>query len=1193
MAGYDFTAIEKKWQEYWDSHGTFRQPNPGQEGFQDRPKRYILDMFPYPSGAGLHVGHPEGYTATDIIARYSRMKGLNVLHPMGYDAFGLPAQQYAVEHGIHPRVTTERNIANIERQIKMMGFSYDWSRRLATTDPDYYRWTQWILLRMFNSWYDPEADAARPIRELVNRLESGQLVPDFAGNIRPAEFFNQIPELSLTYAGVGQVKFYELDPDQQRRLIDEYRLAYMAEVPVNWCPMLGTVLANEEVTNEGRSDRGDHPVYRRNLRQWMLRITAYAERLLEDLDLVDWPESIKTMQRNWVGKSEGADVDFPVVGTTGVSPVGEGVPPFLRSSRKAERFLLTGRSFTPRNPYPPGEPSPDDLLGHIRNLPHLELPGATYFVTFHAAEGENFTPEDKDIILRGCLHWHEVRSRVSAAVVLGNHLHMLFRPFEGHGLDRLLHSIKSFTSHEIGKGRGRGGSIWVGESFDHVVRDSQWLTSFIYYICENPVKYGLTEEFDRYPWLWVNSDEILTQETGRPFGNSRPDEAEQWFGERATSGFPNIPEQGEDEGQGAHPTTSDRRDACRTRGVIRVYTTRPDTLFGATYMVLAPEHPLVQEITADAQKAEVRAYVEQAARKSELERAADTKEKTGVFTGAYAVNPVNKERIPIWVADYVMMGYGTGAIMAVPAHDTRDYEFARKFELPIVQVVQPPEGTDWRGYVDDGIAVNSGKYDGLPTAEFKKKITGDLHEAGLAKAATNYKLRDWIFSRQWYWGEPFPIVHCDNCGAVGLPEDQLPLLLPEMDDFSPPAASNDPDAPPEPPLSRAAEWVKTTCPSCGGPATRETNAMPQWAGSCWYYLRFLDPRNDKAFCDPKVERYWMGRPAHDAGNPKSETQDPKSKMGGVDLYVGGAEHAVLHLLYARFWHKVLYDLGHVSTPEPFHKLFNQGMIRSFAYRDKRGVYVGYDKVDLSGDKPRHKDTGEELTETVEKMSKSLKNVVNPDDVVAEYGADTFRLYEMFMGPLESSKPWNTRDVPGVHRFLNRVWRMIVGSEDQPSLLASAGANEVERALHRTIRKVGEDIEAMKFNTAIAAMMEFVNQAYKVARVSQDQAERFILVLAPFAPHLCEELWQRLGHGESLAYEPWPPHDEALTREEMIEVPVQVNGKVRARIQVAADASEADVLAAALAEPKIAAAVEGKTVVRKIVVPGRLVNVVVK
>ncbi len=1040
MAGYDFTAIETKWQQYWEEHGTFVQPNPGDEGFTERPKLYVLDMFPYPSGAGLHVGHPEGYTATDIMCRYARMRGYNVLHPMGYDAFGLPAEQYAVEHGVHPRVTTEQNIANIERQIRMFGFSYDWSRRVATTDVPYYRWTQWIFLQLFHSWFDPAANAARPIAELIEKLQDGEYV------LSPAGELVANPRVALdALAGppVGTRKWHELSDEERRQILDDHRLAYQAEVPVNWCPKLGTVLANEEVTNEGRSERGDHPVYRRALRQWMLRITAYAERLLADIDTVEWPEPIKIMQRNWIGKSVGAEVDFPL-----------------------------------------------DAIGD-----------------------------------------------------------------------------------------------------------------------------------------------------------------DTWFTERKSSGFPAVPE---DE-------------------VIRVFTTRPDTLFGATYMVLAPEHPLVDRITTDDQRSAVKQYVAAAAQKSELERTADAKAKTGVFTGAHAINPVTRQPIPIWVADYVMMGYGTGAIMAVPAHDTRDFEFAQTFDLEIRTVVardrkeyllreqarqydpidfegfliidpehppkagwdrwaaehnyrketlegltvyavphhprQPdppkeffdvePEYVDFAHeaflmkpgyrtlkdppadvYVADGTAVNSGPYDGLLTPEFKKRITEDLATAGLGKRAVNYKLRDWLFSRQRYWGEPFPIIHCERCGVVAVPEKDLPLRLPEMEDFTP-ESSDDPAAPPRPPLGKAKEWARTSCPSCGGEGTRELNTMPQWAGSCWYYLRYLDPRNEQRFCDPEIERYWMGR-------------SDRNPSGGVDLYVGGAEHAVLHLLYARFWHKVLFDLGHVSTPEPFGKLFNQGMIRSFAYRDARGVYLPYDKVDRTGEVPRHVETGEVLSETVEKMSKSLKNVVNPDEVIGQYGADTFRLYEMFMGPLEASKPWNTQDVPGVYRFLQRSWRMVVGDRDQASLVTDgSGSEEIEKALHRLIKKVGEDVEALKFNTAIAAMMEFVNAVYKAQALTRSQAERFVLLLAPFAPHLGEELWEAMGHDASLTYEPFPTYDEARLTEQTVEVAVQVNGKVRARIAVPADGDDDAILAAAREHDRIRGQLEGKTIVKQFVVKGKLVNFVVK
>jgi leucyl-tRNA synthetase len=934
MPGYDFGAIESKWQKYWDDNQTFVQPNPGDPGFVDKPKFYVLDMFPYPSGAGLHVGHPEGYTATDIVCRHARMKGYNVLHPMGYDSFGLPAEQYAVEHGVHPTKTTNDNISNIERQIKMFGFSYDWSRRLATTDVKYYRWTQWIFLQLFNSWYNPETNSARPIGELIDDLESGQLVLDLFDNVISPPLGEDLTSLGCSQ--IDTVRFTDIDDDRKREVIDAQRLAYLDDVPVNWCPALGTVLSNEEVTNDGRSDRGDHPVFRRNLKQWMLRITAYCDRLLDDVDALDWPESVKIMQRNWIGKSQGAEVTFPI---------------------------------------------------------------------------------------DGC-------------------------------------------------------------------------------------------------------DEIID-----------------------------------------------------------VYTTRPDTLFGATYMVLAPEHPLVGAITTDACRQGVEDYVKASAGKSELERTAEAKEKTGHFTGAYAINPINEEKIPIWVADYVMMGYGTGAIMAVPAHDTRDFEFATKFELPILQVVDPGDGVDWQGYVGDGLAVNSGPYDGLSTAEFKEKVIEALESDGAGRAATNYKLRDWLFSRQRYWGEPFPIINCPHCHSVPLNADDLPLELPEMDDFSP-VVSDSTDAPPNPPLGKADDWLNVVCPTCGGPARRELNTMPQWAGSCWYYLRYLDPDNDENFCDPEIEKYWMG-PSKD--NP----------IGGVDLYVGGAEHAVLHLLYARFWHKVLFDLGHVTVPEPFGKLFNQGMIRSFAYRDPRGVYVGYDDVDLSGDKPIQKSTGAELSESVEKMSKSLKNVVNPDEVIAGYGADTFRLYEMFMGPLDSSKPWNTRDIPGMHRFLGRVWRMVAGDEDSDgnvtrSLLDSGqGAEDIERHLHKLIKKVSEDYDALKFNTAIAALTEFVNAVYRAGKVSGDQAERFVLLLAPLAPHICEELWSLLGHDQTLAYEGWPVFDEAMLSQDTIELPVQVNGKLRGRITVSTDANNEQILQAAKSEPKVAASIEGKEIIKEIVVPKRTVNLVVR
>jgi leucyl-tRNA synthetase len=1202
MAGYDFAAIETKWQQYWAQHETFRQPNPGEAGFRDRPKLYVLDMFPYPSGAGLHVGHPEGYTATDIVSRYGRMKGYNVLHPMGYDSFGLPAEQYAVEHGVHPRQTTAANIANIERQIKMFGFSYDWSRRLATTDPDYYRWTQWIFLQLFNSWFDPETQTARPIKELTNKLQSGKLVIGLDGQIVSAEFFNKIPELNLNFASTGQTKFYELPFKDRRAVIDQYRLAYQAEVPVNWCPQLGTVLANEEVTNEGKSDRGNFPVYRRALKQWMLRITAYAERLEKDLELLDWPEPIKIMQRNWIGKSVGAEVDF-VLGNTAfpgcaeVTPGSQELEPnqqFLRIEgiNEEHRPPLSAKDFEGHNPYPPGEPSPENLMKQIRNLPHLRIPGATYFVSWHCRPGVVLNETEKETVFQSMLHWHGSRCIVFAAVVMNDHAHMVLRPLAEWQLEKITQSVKGYSSRLINQERGERGHIWGEESFDHIVRDSNWLTKFIYYICDNPIKKGLAAKWTEYPYLFINADFVFT-EKGEAFGHedtARKDTAwkgcdtDEWFDRRQDRGMTTEPE----------------------GNVIRVYTTRPDTLYGATYMVLAPEHELVEQITTPEQLKSVMDYVRQAANKSDMDRMTDTKEKTGVFTGACAINPVTRQPIPVWVADYVMMGYGTGAIMAVPAHDTRDFEFAQKFNLPIVQVVQPPEGVDWHGYVDDGVAVNSDTYNGTPTQEFKARITKDLAEAGLGRAATNYKLRDWLFSRQRYWGEPFPIIHCDVCGTVALDERDLPLTLPEMSDFTP-MSSNDPNALPQPPLGKVTDWVNAVCPLCGAAAKRELNTMPQWAGSCWYYLRYLDPKNTKEFCGRDVEKYWMTTSGKPLLTPAQSSIVNRQSSMGIDLYVGGAEHAVLHLLYARFWHKVLFDLGHVSTPEPFGKLFNQGMITSFTYRDQRGVSMPYDKIDFSGDKAVLKETGEALTVAAEKMSKSLKNVINPDDIIGQYGADTFRLYEMFMGPLEGSKPWNTRDIPGVHRFLQRVWRMILGSDDQKPLLEAppsplvappsplGGVLEVvpdlDRPLHRLVKKAGEDIEAMKFNTTIAAMMDFVNQVYKVGRIARSQAETFLLVLAPFAPHVAEELWQQLGHDGSLAHEPWPAYDPALVAVQTVEMPVQVNGKLRGRIQVAPDADEATVLAAAIAAVQDALA--GKTIVKKIVVPKRMVNLVAK
>jgi leucyl-tRNA synthetase len=896
MPRYNPATIEPKWQKFWEENQTFKTPR-----MPTGQKLYVLDMFPYPSGDGLHVGHPEGQTATDITCRYQRMRGKCVLHPMGWDAFGLPAEQHAIKTGTPPRITTEKNISTFRRQEKMLGFSYDWDRELSTTDVRYFRWTQWIFLQLFDTWFDESQQRGRPIAELPI----------------PAE---------VTAAGDDAVRKYR----------DQNRLAYQLEALVNWCPNLGTVLANEEVVG-GVSERGGHPVVRIPLRQWMLRITAYADRLENDLAQVDWPESIKALQRNWIGRSTGAEVDF---------------------------FI--------------GMPSSD------------------------------------------------------------------------------------------GMGARQG-------------------------------------------------------------GKPAPQEFKAWRTSRSQSGFPRTP----------------------GPEVLRVFTTRPDTLYGATYMVIAPEHPFVERLTHPDRAAEVKAYCEQAASKSDLDRTELAKEKTGVFTGSFAANPVNNRPVPIWIADYVLATYGTGAIMAVPAHDTRDFEFAKKFDLPIVPVVDPGDKTDVDRaavlagdvlFTGLGIAVNSGVYDGTPTADFKERITTDLAKQGYARKAVNYKLRDWLFSRQHFWGEPFPILHeLDDAGKPtglirAIDEKSLPVDLPEMSHFKPHGR-------PEPPLDEAPQdWLYPTID--GKRYKRETNTMPQWAGSCWYYLRFLDPKNDKQFIDPEIERAWMP----------------------VDLYIGGAEHAVLHLLYARFWHKVLFDRGLVSMPEPFQKLVNQGMI---------------------------------LGEDGGKMSKSRGNVVNPDHVVAEYGADSLRLYEMFMGPLEASKPWSMEGVNGVRGFLERAWRLIVNDRSETVELNAAVQNieatpEQLRVLHRTIRDVTNDIEKLSLNTAIAKMMEFTNFFTKEDRRPREAMDKFVLVLSPFAPHLAEELWQILGHAKSLAYEPWPTFDEARIKEDTVEVPVQILGKLRSRIVVPADSTAATLEAAARADARIQELLVGKTVVKVIIPPGnKLVNFVVK
>ncbi|MBT8399615.1 MAG: leucine--tRNA ligase [Rhodothermia bacterium] len=926
MASYPFQEIERKWQHFWESEEVFATP---EEPDTSRDKFYVLDMFPYPSGVGLHVGHPLGYIATDIVARYKRMQGVNVLHPIGFDAFGLPAEQFAVEHGVHPRITTESNVANMLDQLKRLGLSYDWNRVFSTTDPDYYKWTQWIFLQLYQSYFDQTKRKARPISELVDEIVAG------SSDVATAE------------------QWKRLDARGREELLSEHRLAYMAEVPVNWCPALGTVLANEEVTNEGRSERGNYPVYRRPLRQWMLRITAYADRLEDDLELVEWPDAIKLMQRNWIGRSEGANVDF-----------------------------------------------------------------------------------------------------------------------------KLEHSQESVT----------------------------------------------------------------------------------------------------------------------------VFTTRPDTLFGATYMVLSPEHPLVDSVTAEERQQDVDEYRKVAAGLSEIDRMAEGKQKTGVFTGGFAVNPVNGKKLPIWIADYVLMGYGTGAIMAVPAHDQRDFEFAKAFDLPIVPVVKPdrewlaryeiteeeylesPESLE-EVFAGTGEGCNSSNdevsLDAVPTRRAKTLITDWLEAKGLGSYQIQYKLRDWLFSRQRYWGEPFPILHAAEGTIQPVPESELPVRLPEMDDFKP-EASDDPDAPPRPPLSKAPEEWRFV-ERDGVRFERELNTMPQWAGSCWYYLRFIDPHNKERFVDQAKQEYWLS-------------------PNGVDLYVGGAEHAVLHLLYARFWHKVLFDLGHVSTPEPFRRLVNQGYIQAFAYRDERGVVVAADEVidqdgqpaaDVQGQSGRrYFHDGQPVVQEYGKMGKSLKNASSPDEVCAEYGCDTFRLYEMYLGPIEGSKPWSTRDIIGVHRFLRRVWRNFVDEESDALLVVDGEVDEgLERELHRTIKKVTDDFDRLSFNTAIASMIEFNSELVGLEKIPRRLAEPLVKLLAPLAPHLAEELWHRLGHAKTIAFESWPDYDQELVKAQTIVIPVQVNGKVRGSLSVAPDQQKEAVLAAAREDENVARHLEGKTVRREIYVPGKIVNLV--
>ncbi|MFH9999074.1 leucine--tRNA ligase [Streptomyces globisporus] len=932
--------IEARWQDFWDAEGTYEAPNPtgdlaGDPELAAKPKKFIMDMFPYPSGAGLHVGHPLGYIATDVYARHQRMTGHNVLHTLGFDAFGLPAEQYAVQTGTHPRVSTEANMENMKVQLRRLGLGHDNRRSFATIEAEYYKWTQWIFLQIFNSWYDAEADKARPIAELVEQFESG------------------------TRATPDGREWSALSATERADLLSQYRLAYASDAPVNWSPGLGTVLANEEVTADGRSERGNFPVFKAKLRQWNMRITAYADRLLNDLDGLDWPEAIKLQQRNWIGRSEGARVEFPV----------------------------------------------------------------------------------------------------------------------------------------------------------------------------------------------------------------------------------------------------------DTAGGITVFTTRQDTLFGATYMVLAPENDMVERIIpaawpegthpvwtgGHASPAEaVTAYRKQAAAKSDVERQAEAKDKTGVFTGAYATNPVSGEKVPVFIADYVLMGYGTGAIMAVPAHDARDFAFARAFELPMRCVVQPSDdrGTDPATWDDafssyDAKLVNSANdeisLDGLGVVEAKAKITEWLREHGVGEGTVNFRLRDWLFSRQRYWGEPFPIVYDEEGIAHALPESMLPLELPEVEDYSPRTFDpEDASAQPETPLSRNADWVNVTLDLGDGAGPRkyrrETNTMPNWAGSCWYELRYLDPNNDRQLVDPSIEQYWMG-PRE--GQP----------TGGVDLYVGGAEHAVLHLLYARFWSKVLHDLGHISSAEPFHKLYNQGMIQAFVYRDSRGIAVPAAEVEERDGAFYYE--GEKVSRVLGKMGKSLKNAVTPDEICAEYGADTLRLYEMAMGPLDVSRPWDTRAVVGQYRLLQRLWRNVVDEETgEVTVVDTEPGEDTLRALHKAIDGVGQDMAGMRFNTAIAKVTELNNHLTKAGGpLSRSVAERLVLLIAPLAPHIAEELWRRLGHTDSVVHQDFPVADPAYVVDETVTCVVQIKGKVRARLEISPSITDEELEALALADDAVVAALGGAGIRKVIVRAPKLVNIV--
>ncbi|MCG3138288.1 MAG: Valine--tRNA ligase [Phycisphaerae bacterium] len=1147
---YQPAVIEPKWQDYWEQHSTFHIGNPGDADFDtSKPKYYVLDMFPYPSGSGLHVGHPEGYTATDILSRYKRMRGFNVLHPMGWDSFGLPAEQYAVQTNVHPRITTERAISTFKQQLRKLGFSYDWSRELATTDVGYYKWTQWIFLQLFISWFDPTATGqdeqgrsyvgkARPISELISELENGKWKIESNLQIVPAL---SEPRAS---AGADWRSWENLSKFEKRQLVDNHRLAYMDEIPVNWCPMLGTVLANEEVTNDGRSERGDYPVYRLPLKQWMLRITKYCERLLSDIEQVDWPEPIKTMQRNWVGKSNGAEVDFKLAGNSN-----EVIRVF--TTRPDTLFGATYMVLAPEHPLVerivPAQ-WPADTPDSWKNLPSRGLQPTR---VFSSAEPSS---DAKTWLLTWTTYgtWlpGDPRSFVGRTPH-PQHQHVIHNlPGEPYDADDAqLYS----NAHNVMKEEPVRLSQQQADCVESSIKDVAQrhgihllayavMNDHVHIVCR------CEQRADEALQLFKgNSSRVLSQTFGKPVG--------QWW---TRSGSKRLIRH---DPQSAINYVQNQVNSLCKGSLENLGIATGSSSAGA-------KAPGSEETSLQA----VMRYVETAKNKTDLDRTADTKEKTGVFTGAYAINPLNGQPIPIWIADYVLMGYGTGAIMAVPAHDERDHAFAKKFNLPIVEVVAGGADVQSEAFIGEGTAINSGEFNGLATTEFKQRITSWLEAHGLGKGTINYKLRDWLFSRQRYWGEPFPILHGPDGEVIGLDEPELPLDLPHMDNFQP-HASDDPNEPPRPPLGRVKEWAAVQ--RDGKTYTRELNTMPQWAGSCWYYLRFTDPKNTEQPWSSVAEKYWMN----------------------VDQYVGGAEHAVLHLLYARFWHKVLYDLGHVSTVEPFQRLFNQGLILSFAYQDQRGMTLPVDEVEERGENQFfHKTTGEPVQQIVAKMSKSLKNIVNPDDILCEFGADAFRLYEMYMGPLDASKPWNTRDIPGLYRFLSRAWRLVV---DEQTDQLSPAVQPVEpplallRRLHQVIGKVSAHIESFKFNTAIAELITLTNELTSAAVRPRAILEPFVLLLAPFAPHIAEELWQRLGHQRTLAYEPWPTFDPQLARDDTIEIPVQINGKLRTRLQLPVDSTPDQLETAVRNDPTVLLAVGDKSIHKVIVVPGKLVNLVVR